>query len=52
MVTGQTNVTTEHVEKAWDLIKSTARTLHDLICQKLLFPILIPKRSILNIRLR
>lgn len=27
MVTGQTNVTMEHVEKAWDLIKITARAL-------------------------
>jgi aromatic-L-amino-acid/L-tryptophan decarboxylase len=27
MVTGQTNVTLEHVEKAWDLIKNTARAL-------------------------
>ena len=27
MVTGQTNVTIEHVEKAWDLIRKTARTL-------------------------
>jgi aromatic-L-amino-acid decarboxylase len=27
MVTGQTNVTMEHVEKAWDLIKTTARAL-------------------------
>lgn len=27
MVTGQTNVTMEHVEKAWDLIKNTARAL-------------------------
>jgi aromatic-L-amino-acid decarboxylase len=27
MVTGQTNVTMEHVEKAWDLIKKTARGL-------------------------
>ena len=27
MVTGQTNVTLEHVEKAWDLIKKTARNL-------------------------
>jgi len=27
MVTGQTNVTMEHVEKAWDLIKKTARAL-------------------------
>ena len=27
MVTGQTNVTMEHVEKAWELIKKTARTL-------------------------
>jgi aromatic-L-amino-acid decarboxylase len=27
MVTGQTNVTLNHVEKAWDLIKSTARSL-------------------------
>ncbi len=27
MVTGQTNVTMEHVEKAWDLIKGTARSL-------------------------
>jgi aromatic-L-amino-acid/L-tryptophan decarboxylase len=28
MVTSQTNVTIDHVEKAWDLIKSTARTLN------------------------
>ncbi len=27
MVTGQTNVRMEHVEKAWDLIKMTARAL-------------------------
>jgi aromatic-L-amino-acid decarboxylase len=27
MVTGQTNVTTEHVEKAWDLVKTTARSM-------------------------
>ena len=27
MVTGQTNVTMEHVEKAWDLINKTARAL-------------------------
>jgi aromatic-L-amino-acid decarboxylase len=27
MVTAQTNVTLEHVEKAWELIKSTARSL-------------------------
>lgn len=27
MVTGQTNVTMEHVEKAWDLIRKTARSL-------------------------
>ncbi|TAL79300.1 MAG: aspartate aminotransferase family protein [Bacteroidetes bacterium] len=27
MVTAQTNVTLEHVKKAWDLIKSTARSL-------------------------
>ncbi|HUV01435.1 MAG TPA: pyridoxal-dependent decarboxylase [Bacteroidales bacterium] len=27
MVTGQTNVTMEHVEKAWDLIRRTARSL-------------------------
>jgi len=27
MVTGQTNVRIEHVEKAWELIKKTARTL-------------------------
>ena len=27
MVTAQTNVTLEHVEKAWDLIKETARSL-------------------------
>ena len=27
MVTGQTNVTMEHVEKAWELIKNTARAL-------------------------
>jgi aromatic-L-amino-acid decarboxylase len=27
MVTGQTNVTMEHVEKAWDLIRTTARNL-------------------------
>jgi aromatic-L-amino-acid decarboxylase len=27
MVTGQTNVTLEHVEKAWELIRETARTL-------------------------
>ncbi len=27
MVTGQTNVTLEHVEKAWELIKTTARTM-------------------------
>lgn len=27
MVTGQTNVTMGHVEKAWDLIKTTARTI-------------------------
>jgi aromatic-L-amino-acid decarboxylase len=27
MVTGQTNVTLEHVEKAWDLIKNTARDM-------------------------
>ena len=27
MVTGQTNVTMEHIEKAWDLIKTTARAL-------------------------
>lgn len=27
MVTGQTNVTEEHVEKAWELIKNTARSL-------------------------
>lgn len=27
MVTGQTNVTMEHVEKAWDLIRATARNL-------------------------
>jgi len=27
MVTGQTNVRMEHVEKAWDLIKNTARSL-------------------------
>jgi aromatic-L-amino-acid decarboxylase len=27
MVTGQTNVTAEHVEKAWDLIRTTARAL-------------------------
>lgn len=27
MVTGQTNVTMQHVEKAWDLIKTTARNL-------------------------
>ena len=27
MVTAQTNVTMEHVEKAWELIKSTARSL-------------------------
>jgi len=27
MVTGQTNVTLEHVEKAWDLIKNMAREL-------------------------
>ena len=27
MVTGQTNVTLDHVEKAWDLILKTARTL-------------------------
>jgi aromatic-L-amino-acid decarboxylase len=28
MVTAQTNVTMNHVEKAWDLIKSTARSLN------------------------
>ena len=28
MVTSQTNVTIDHVEKAWDLIKGTARTLN------------------------
>jgi len=28
MVTAQTNVTLEHVEKAWDLIKKTARNLN------------------------
>jgi aromatic-L-amino-acid decarboxylase len=28
MVTAQTNVTLEHVEKAWELIKKTARSLH------------------------
>ena len=28
MVTAQTNVTLEHVEKAWDLIKKTARSLN------------------------
>jgi len=27
MVTGQTNVTLDHVEKAWDLIKTTARSI-------------------------
>ncbi len=27
MVTGQTNVRMEHVEKAWDLIRKTARAL-------------------------
>ncbi|MGA1978855.1 MAG: aminotransferase class I/II-fold pyridoxal phosphate-dependent enzyme [Bacteroidales bacterium] len=27
MVTGQTNVTLEHVEKAWDFIKKTARSM-------------------------
>jgi aromatic-L-amino-acid/L-tryptophan decarboxylase len=27
MVTAQTNVTTEHVERAWHLIKETARNL-------------------------
>ncbi len=27
MVTGQTNVTMEHVERAWELIKKTARSL-------------------------
>jgi aromatic-L-amino-acid decarboxylase len=27
IVTGQTNVTMEHVEKAWDLIRNTARGL-------------------------
>jgi len=27
MVTGQTNVTAEHVEKAWELIRDTARSL-------------------------
>ena len=27
LVTGQTNVTLEHVEKAWDLIKTTARNI-------------------------
>lgn len=27
IVTGQTNVTLQHVEKAWDLIKSTARSM-------------------------
>jgi hypothetical protein len=27
MVTGQTNVTLDHVEKAWELIRKTARTL-------------------------
>jgi len=27
MVTGQTNLSMEHVEKAWDLIRKTARTL-------------------------
>jgi aromatic-L-amino-acid decarboxylase len=27
MVTGQTNVTFEHVEKAWELIKRTARIM-------------------------
>lgn len=27
MVTGQTNVTLEHVEKAWELIKTTARNI-------------------------
>jgi len=29
MVTGQTNVTLEHVEKAWDYIKATARSLRN-----------------------
>jgi aromatic-L-amino-acid decarboxylase len=29
MVTGQTNVTLEHVKKAWELIKETARDLKD-----------------------
>ncbi len=29
MVTGQTNVTLEHVEKAWDLIRQTARGLKE-----------------------
>ena len=29
MVTAQTNVTREHVEKAWDLIRETARRLPD-----------------------
>ena len=28
MVTAQTNVTLEHVEKAWELIKQTARNLN------------------------
>jgi len=27
MVTGQTNLSMEHVEKAWDLIRKTARTI-------------------------
>ena len=27
MVTGQTNVTLDHVEKAWDMIKTTARSI-------------------------
>ena len=31
MVTAQTNVTFEHVEKAWALIKKTARSLKSLI---------------------
>ena len=28
MVTAQTNVTIDHVEKAWDLIKETARNIN------------------------
>jgi hypothetical protein len=29
MVTAQTNVTPEHIEKAWDFIQKTARSLNN-----------------------